>query len=102
MKAALAVKTGSVALPTGEEVRIRELTIAERGEFVERVRTTPKTLGSWLVGVGCIDKDGNRLLSDEDSSALEAGSPAVIDAIGSAVLKLSGLGAKDDDASGEA
>lgn len=98
MAAALAVKTGSAVLPSGEEVKIRELTIYERGEFVERVRTNPKTLGAWIVARGCIDsKDGTRLLSDEDAAALEAGSPAIIDAIGSAILKLSGLAGKDDD-----
>lgn len=97
MAAALAVKTGSVALPSGEEVKIRELTIHERGEFVERVRSTPKTLGAWIVAQGCIGADGKRLLSDDDAAALEAGSPAVIDMIGSAILRLSGLAGKDDD-----
>lgn len=97
LAAAAALKTGSVDLPGGGAVAIRELTLHERGEFVDRVRSDPKSLGAWLVARGCTDEGGSRLLTDDDVKALENSSPAVIDAIGSAILELSGLGQKKDE-----
>jgi hypothetical protein len=80
-----------VITPNGDAVRIRELTLAQRSEFSERNRGDSRGAAVWLVVTACVDDDGNRLMTDADAEKLQLASPRIIEEIGIAVLKLSGL-----------
>lgn len=86
-----ALKTAPVEIDGGGRVFVRELSVAQRSQFVERARNDPASLAAWLVTETCCDEAGVRLFVADDASKLAESSPRIVDAIGTAVLELSGM-----------
>lgn len=87
--------TEVVKVPGGGTVLVRELSVAQRATFSERAKADPLGLVVWLAAECCVDESGAKLFDDESAKALHEGSPRIVDAIGQAVLKLSGM--RDED-----
>lgn len=94
--AAAALRTEPVEIDGGTVI-VREFSVALRGEFVERARTKPKDLSAWIVSQCAVGEDGKRLFDDEAVQSLAETSPRIVDVIGQAALKLSGMTREDED-----
>jgi hypothetical protein len=100
LAALCALRRESIEVDGVGTVLVRELSVRERDEFVERVRDKPAGLASWVTSIACVDEDGAGLLSEADVQTLQHGRPGLIDAIARKALILSGL-AKDQAVSPE-
>lgn len=68
---------------------VREITYAERREFIKLAESKADSIGAYLASRCTINEDGSRVFADE--SALDGKPPGLIDALSNAVLKLSGV-----------
>ena len=73
------------------QVRIRELSVRARQEFIDTAKGGAAQAGAWLVEKCVIDDTGMPIFTSEDSKALAEASPEVVDSIAGAVLEISGL-----------
>jgi hypothetical protein len=81
----------------GHTFVVRELSVAQRKQFVEVTREKGgNAAGVWLVVNTVFDTEGNRVFSDDDAAALEQASPRLAEKLGNAVLRLSDLVEEDD------
>ena len=78
----------------GAVVHVREMTVKERSELLELVNDKPSLVPAFLVCRCAIAEDGSRLFSDDDTDKVEALSPSIVDAVGKAVMQVSGM--RDD------
>lgn len=78
----------------GAVVHVREMTVKERSELLDLVNDKPSLVPAFLVRCCAIAEDGTQLFSESDKDALEALSPTVVDAVGRAVMQVSGM--RDD------
>lgn len=85
--------TTDVAVPEwGGTIRIRQMTVAERGEFVRRTTGDGAALaGAWMVAALVVDENGAPVFKPEDVAALEKRSYKVMDRIVGEILKLNRL-----------
>jgi len=91
----------------GGKVRVQSLTAGERDQFEESIlgakgrdgsrEVVTKNLRAKLVALTVVDKDGVRLFSHEDVTALAAKNGAAIDRLFTVAQNLSGIGQKDMD-----
>lgn len=89
----------------GGKVRVKSLTASERDQFEDSIlgakakdgtrEVETKNLRAKLVAMSVVDKDGNRLFTHEDITALGAKNSAAIDRLFGIAQKLSGIGQKD-------
>lgn len=95
--AAAVLKEEDVPLGNGQFVRIREMNVVQRAEFSERSKTNAKTVSPWLVATVVIDENGNPFLSPDDVALMQQASPELLEKIGLASMRQSGLLKKEDD-----
>jgi len=93
------VKTQDVDVPEwGGAVRVRQMTVAERNEFVARsTATESRGVAAWLVASLCVDDAGQPLFSTEDIPELEKKYYRTVDKIAAAILQVNELGTKEVD-----
>lgn len=99
--ARLALATEPVELPGGGTVIVRELSVAQRGQFADLIRTGAAPVLPWLVVQAVVDENGERVFGPGDEEKVAAGSPKILEVIGQAVLRLSGMSREEGDTSGE-
>jgi hypothetical protein len=87
------LKRGKVQV-RGSEVNIRELTVAEREKMIELARKSSSEAQAFLIRSCVTDDSGASLFSDEQAADISKSAPEVVDKVGAAILRLSGL---DDD-----
>jgi len=63
---------------------VRELTVAERGQYVELAKAAPHRLVTWLVATCLADPE----LTEDEAASL---SPSLLDVLARGALKVSGL-----------
>ena len=95
-----ALKTEDVSVPEwGGDVRVRELTGAERDALEMSVaggdKTNLQNMRARMVAMACVDEDGNRLFSDADAVKLGKLSAAALDRVFWTAMRLSGMSAQD-------
>lgn len=96
--AAAALRTEVVEVE-GVGVQIRELSLAARDEFRDRLAESGNTAAVIsLLKHGVLNGDGAPLLTDEDAAKLSDTSPRIAEALTREILSLSGLGEDVDDA----
>lgn len=99
--ARLALATEPVELPGGGTVIVRELSVAQRGQFADIVRGGTTPILPWLVCQCVVDETGQRLFGAGDEAKIADGSPKVLEVIGQAVMRLSGMSREEGDGPGE-
>ncbi len=88
--ALVSLKRSKVAV-NGQDVLIREFNVAERAEFLKLAKEDPVKCQVYVVRCCVIDESGKPLLDEAGAAALIDGAPGVLDAVCSAIFKLSGL-----------
>jgi hypothetical protein len=73
-------------------VRVRELSISARSEFLKVAKDTPEKISAWLVANCAIDENGKLLFGNARLAEIENASPELIEQIAKGVIDLSGLG----------
>jgi len=101
-----ALKTEDVVvLEWGGEVRVRELTGAERDALEMSVaggeQKDLRNMRARMVAMACVDADGKRLFSDADAKGLGELSAAALDRVFWVAMRLSGMSAADVQAAEE-
>lgn len=86
-------KRAEVEVPEwGGSVTVRQMTVAERGEFARRSATEDHaTIGAWLVAKLTVGPNGSALFTPDDVKALEGRNAKAIDRVVGAILKLNRL-----------
>lgn len=95
------IKTTDVDVPEwGGAVRARQMTVAERNEFVTRTQAENRAghVAAWLVATLCVDDAGKALFTADDIPALEQKYFRILDRLASAILEVNELGIKEVDA----
>ena len=82
--AACVLRTGTVKLPDGGEVEVRELTVRERSKLREMVSGDPVSAQAHILAMGCPALEGDH----EAALDLPGG---LVSTISDAILSLSGL-----------
>ena len=98
--AAVDIKTQDVAVPEwGGSVRVRQMTVAERNEFVRR-STDPDagSVGVWLVSMLAVDDSGQQLFTPADLSELEKKNFRNLDLVAAAIMQVNRLGEPEVEA----
>lgn len=88
--AAGALRTAAITV-CGEELTIRELSVAQRNAMVEQQARDPKALAVFLVQTCAVAPDGSALVSPDQAAQLAELRPDLVDGIAGEVVKLSGL-----------
>lgn len=92
------VKTKDVEVAEwGGSVRVRQMTLAERGEFARRGADGVATTGAWLLATLCVDENGKRMFTDDDVEGLMRRNHRAIDRVVDAILEVNGLDQKKVD-----
>lgn len=89
--AAAALAEQELALPDGRAIRIRELSVLQRAEFLTVQRERSSEVPAWLCVQGCYSPEGFRLFADDDAGQLMLSSPRLVEYASLAILRLSGL-----------
>lgn len=95
------IKTQDVEVEEwGGAVRVRQMTLAERGEFARRGADSNSltTTGAWLLSILCVDEKGARMFTDDDVEALQSRNSRAVDKVVDAILQINGLDQKKVDA----
>lgn len=84
----------------GGTVRVRAITAGERDKFEQSIFAnrddmTKRAIRARLASLSIIDKNGERLFSDEDVSALDGKSARAMDRVFEVAERLSGVGPDD-------
>lgn len=88
--AAAAVKVVEVELH-GLTIRIRELTVEARAEFLRAHGVSVTAATAALLRYAVVGADGAPLLDEESAAQLASGSAALVQDLTSEILKVSGL-----------
>lgn len=75
----------------GQVVHVREMSVRERAKLLEMVKTDQAMVPAYLVQCCALTEDGKPLFSEKDAEALASAAPAVVDAVASVVMRLSGM-----------
>lgn len=75
----------------GNEVNIRELTVAEREKMIQLAGKSSSEAQVYLLKCCVTNPEGQPLFTDEQAAELAHAAPKVVDSVGSAILVLSGL-----------
>lgn len=91
------IKTQDVEVPEwGGSVRVRQMTVAERNEFVRRSSDDQVSgIGTWLVATLAVDDKGAPLFTSEDIAELEKKNFRNLDLVAKAIMQVNGLGEKE-------
>jgi hypothetical protein len=96
--AALAPRTEDVTLPTGGQVRVRTLSAAENIAISAAAargsddKIDPADYSARLIAACVVGDDGQRVLTDDDITALQQGAADTFNVILAVVQRLSGMG----------
>lgn len=85
--------TTDVEVPEwGGTIRVRQMTLRERGEFAKRATgEDAAVVGAWLISAVAVDESGAPLFKPEDVKELEKRSWKALDRVVAAILKLNRL-----------
>lgn len=97
-----ALKMAPVEIEGGGRVFVRELSVAQRAVFVDKARNDPTSIAVWLASECTTDASGAKLFANGDAAKLADASPRIVDALGTAALKLSGMSGEEKESEGEA
>lgn len=81
----------------GGEVHFRELSVAERGKMLKAAQDNPLEVPAWLVANCVTTPEGEPMFSEAQAAEVLKAAPEVVDAVASAVLRLSGMGPEELD-----
>jgi hypothetical protein len=103
--AVMALRTQDVSLASGDVVRMRGMTAAERISLSNAAMVDGKIDGerfsALMVAACAVDEAGNRIFADDDVPAILAGASDVFETLFGAAQTLNGMGAKAaEDAKG--
>lgn len=90
LTAAAPLKTDTVELPGGQELRIRELSVAQRMEFAAAVKSGDNS-APMIVEFGAIDDDNALIFSGQRDAIAATIDPVAVELIARRILVLSGL-----------
>lgn len=83
-------KRGTVDF-NGQLIHVREMSVRERNEVLKLVKDNAPMVPAYLTKCCVTDEGGKPLFSESDADKLAAASPAIVDAVAAAVMKLSGM-----------
>ena len=94
------IKTQDVEVPEwGGSVRVRQMTVAERNEFVRRSADEKETgIGTWLVATLAVDDAGKPLFTADEIAELEKKNFRNLDLVAKAVMQVNSLGEPEIEA----
>ncbi len=75
----------------GLQLRLRELSVADRGRLVQHAASSPATQAAVLVQMSAVNPDGALLFGETELDAICALRPDVVKAIADHVMRISGL-----------
>lgn len=78
------------------QVKVRELSVAQRKRFAEASKVDPLGSSALLVAMCALDEAGNPLFTESQVGELAELSPELVDSIAKAVIKVSGLESKEE------
>jgi hypothetical protein len=78
------------------QVKVRELSVAQRKRFAEASKVDPMGSSPLLVAMCALDEAGNPLFTESQVGELAELSPELVDSLAKAVIKVSGLDSKDE------
>lgn len=94
------IKTQDVAVPEwGGSVRVRQMTVAERNEFVRKSSEIGASgIGSWLVATLAVNADGTPMFTADDITELEKKNFRNLDLVAKAIMQVNSLGEPEVEA----
>lgn len=80
----------------GVQVKVRELSVAQRKRFADASKVDPLGCTALVVAMCAVDEAGNPMFTEETAAQVAELSPELVDPLVKAVMKLSGLESKEE------